>query len=430
VSTSLATAAPSGREDSVPERKVGEDRYIPPLPRVSIQVFCETADVNAAFSEAAADRRAARAHMTVQMGGLAAAREYYVNAATPNVVVVESTAHGPALLGQLDRLAEVCDANTRVMVVGHANDIGLYRELKDKGVSDYVLVPIDAVGALTTLSRLFVAPGTGPLGRTLAFVGAKGGVGSSTLAHNVAWAVAQQLGGDVVIADLDLAFGTAGLDFNQDPPQGIAEAVYANERLDENYLDRLFSKCTDQLSLIAAPATLDKEYDFGAESFEPVIDLIRKSVPTVVLDVPHLWTGWAKATLVGVDEVVITAMPDLANLRNAKNLIDMLKQARPNDRAPILVLNQVGVPKKPEISSKDFAAALEIEPQAVVGFDPVLFATAANNGQMIAETQAGAKPVETFLALAELLTGRTEMRRPRRLALGPLIGRLAGKKKH
>ena len=404
------------------------DQYIPPLPRISIQVFCETPEVQTAFNGAAADRRAGRAHMTVQMGGLTAAREFYVNAATPNVIVVESTAGADSLLDQLDSLADVCDAGTRVVVIGHANDIGLYRELMQKGISDYVLVPLDANLALSTLAALFDVPGTDPLGRTVAFVGAKGGVGSSTIAHNVAWAISQELVSDVVIADLDLAFGTAGLDFNQDPPQGMAEAVFARERLDENYLDRLFSKCTDHLSLITAPSTLDKEYDLPSESVEPVIELIRKTVPTVVLDVPHIWTSWAKATLVAADDVVITAVPDLANLRNAKNLIDLLKQARPNDRPPIVVLNQAGVPKKPEISEKDFGAALELQPFSVINFDPVLFTNAANNGQMIAETQANAKPVEVFRALAEVLTGRSEIRKAKRSTLGPLLGRLSRKK--
>ena len=412
--------------EAPPEAR-GEDRYIPPLPRVSVQVFCETQAVQEAFSSAASDRRAARAHMTVQMGGLTAAREFYVDAATPNVVVVESMASGGDMLDQLERLADVCDPGTRVVVVGHANDIGLYRELMHKGVSDYLLIPVDAVTALSSLSGLFDVPGTDPLGRAIAFVGAKGGVGSSTIAHNVAWAISQEFGSDVAIADLDLAFGTAGLDFNQDPPQGMSEAVFARERLDENYLDRLFSKCTDHLSLIAAPSTLDKEYDLEPDAVEPVIDLIRKTVPSVVLDVPHVWTAWAKATLIGADDVVITAVPDLANLRNAKNLIDLLKQGRPNDRPPIVVLNQVGVPKKPEISVKEFAAALEIEPVAAINFDPALFTSAANNGQMIAEMQAGAKPVETFRMLAETLTGRAEVRKSKRLALAPLFERFTRK---
>ena len=137
-----------------------------------------------------------------------------------------------------------------------------------------------------------------------------------------------------VIVDLDLAFGTAGLDFNQDPPQGIAEAVFAPDRVDANLIDRLLSKCSDQLSLLAAPATLDRLYDLPESAFDAIIDMLRATSPCSVLDVPHHWTAWTKRVLVGADEVVIVASPDLANLRNTKTLLDALRQARRNDAAP------------------------------------------------------------------------------------------------
>ena len=114
-------------------------------------------------------------------------------------------------------------------------------------------------------------------------------------------------------------------------------------------------------------------------------------MPCIVLDVPHLWTAWVRRTLVGADEIVIVAAPDLASLRNAKNLFDVLRQARPNDRKPKLVLNQVGMPKRPEIAAAEFAKALGTELAAVMPFDAQLFGTAANNGQMIAEVQPAGK---------------------------------------
>ena len=111
---------------------------------------------------------------------------------------------------------------------------------------------------------------------------------------------------------------------------------------------------------------------------------------------PHLWTAWAKQVVLRADHVVITAAPDLANLRNAKNLVDQLKASRPNDRAPVLVLNQVGVPKRPEISVKDFGHAIDLEPKVVIDFDAQLFGTAANNGQMIEEVSDKSKAAEAF----------------------------------
>ncbi|MFX4458613.1 AAA family ATPase, partial [Acinetobacter baumannii] len=94
-------------------------------------------------------------------------------------------------------------------------------------------------------------------GNVIAFIGAKGGVGSSTVCHNVAYAMSEGSKSNVVVADLDLAFGTTGLDFNQDPVQGIADALLSPERLDEVLLDRLLTKCSDHLSIFSAPVVLD-----------------------------------------------------------------------------------------------------------------------------------------------------------------------------
>jgi pilus assembly protein CpaE len=124
------------------------------------------------------------------------------------------------------------------------------------------------------------------------------------------------------------------------------------------------------------------------------------------------------------DHVVITATPDLANLRNAKNLIDQLKVKRPNDRPPVLVLNQVGVPKRPEISVKDFGNTIELDPKIIIDFDAQLFGTAANNGQMIEEVSDKSKAAEAFRSLANLLTDRTEQRTVRTSLLTPLLSRL------
>src|SRR6185436_11665728 len=149
---------------------------------------------------------------------------------------------------------------------------------------------VGTIDVIRAVSGLFHASDAKPVGRTLAVVGAKGGVGASTVAHNIAWAIARDVHLDAVVADLDLPFGTAGLDFNQDPPQGIADAVTSPDRIDTAFVDRLLSKCTDHLSLLAAPATLDKVYDFGAEAFDSILDSLRTSIPCVVLDVPHQWS--------------------------------------------------------------------------------------------------------------------------------------------
>jgi len=412
------------REDGAAAEVVGREEHIAPAPRVSVQAFCETVDSAAAIQAAGEDRRMAKAHLRIQMGGLTAAVEAYQSAPTPNVIILESESRGDDLLSGLDQLAQYCDAATRVIVIGRMNDVGFYRELVRRGVSDYLISPVGTLQIVRAVCGLFSAPDAKPVGRIVAVVGAKGGVGASTVAHNIAFAAANDLNLDAVVTDLDLAFGTAGLDFNQDPPQGIAEAVFSPDRIDNAFVDRLLAKCTDHLSLLAAPATLDRVYDFGADAFEAIFDSLRATVPCVVLDVPHQWTGWTKQTLVGADDILIVATPDLANLRNAKNLYDLLKAARPNDKRPLYCLNQVGVPKRPEIKAADFAKALEDQPVATIPFEPQLFGAAANNGQMIAEISATHRIADMFRQMAQLLTGRAEPKKQRSGLIPPLIEKL------
>jgi len=402
--------------------------HIAPAPRVSVQAFCETVESAAAVQSAGEDRRLAKAHVKIQMGGIAAAAEAYRNSPTPNVIVIETDARATDILGGLDELAAVCDSGTRVIVMGRVNDVTLYRELTRRGVSEYLITPIGPIDVVRAICKLFSAPDAKPVGRIVAVVGAKGGVGASTVAHNIAWSIGRDLTLDSVVADLDLAFGTAGLDYNQDPPQGIADAAFSPDRVDTAFVDRLLSKCSDHLSLLAAPATLDRVYDFGAEAFDSILDSLRASIPCVVLDVPHQWVGWTKRLLISADNILVVAAPDLANLRNAKNLLDLLRTSRPNDHRPHYCLNMVGVPKRPEITPADFAKALDCQPVAAIPFEPALFGPAANNGQMIAEVSAGHKTAEMFRQMAQTLTGRIETKRPTGGLLSPLLNRLKKRK--
>ncbi len=401
---------------------------IDPVPRVSIQAFCETPETAAVVQAAIGDRRMSKTHVKQNMGGAAAAVEAYRNAPTPNVIVLEATANRDLLIEQLDELSQFCDAGTKVVILGRVNDIVLYRQLMARGVSEYLVAPFSAVEFVQAISHLFRTPGGKPLGRVISVIGAKGGVGSSTIAHNLSWALATGLEMPTIVADFDLGFGTAGLDYNQDPPQGVAEAVFAPERVDATLIDRLLSKCGDNLHLLAAPATLDRLYDFSETSFDSVVDTMRGSAPWIVLDIPHAWTGWTRRMLVGSDEVVIVAGPDLANLRNAKNIVDNIRGSRPNDYPPRLVINGVGMPKRPEISVADFAKSVEMEPFAVIPHDAKLFGAAANNGQMIAEIEPKGKIAEIFADLANEVAGRAEARKARRGLFDPFIAKFVRKR--
>ena len=377
-----------------------------PVPRISIHAFCESPETGAVIQRAGQDRRLAKAHLTVHMGGVFGAVEYFADSSTPNVVMVETRESGPNILRELEKLAHVCDPGTKVIVIGQTNDIVLYREMIRQGVNEYLVAPLNPLQVIEAIATLYHSPAAAPIGKIFAFVGARGGTGSSTVAHNTAWSIAEDLHISTTITDLDVPFGTAGLDFNQDSVQGITEALASPERLDDVLLDRLLIKHTNHLNLFISPAQLDREAIFPPEAVETVLDIVRQAAPCVVVDVPHVWAPWVKQVLVAADEIIVTATPDLASLRNGKNIYDLLNQSRPNDRPLKVVLNQVGIPRKPEIPVKDFAEAMGADPALVIPFDPQLFATAGNNGQMVGELNAQSRAAQAFRQLAQRLTGR------------------------
>lgn len=409
------------------EPQAGDLEALRPLPRISVHAFCISEEVQRLMEKCGGDRRMAKVSMRVTSGNIMAAANMFASAPTPNLIILETDATPAGLLDELAPLAQVCDPSTRVIIIGRYNDIALYRELVRNGISEYVVAPVTMSEVIASIAAIFVDPDSEPLGRSIAFIGAKGGVGSSTIAHNCAFSISNLFSTETILADLDLPFGTANIDFDQDPALGISEAVFSPERLDEVFLDRLLTTCSQHLSLLASPSMLDRAYDYDRGAFQPVMELLQRSAPVTVLDIPHNWSDWTRVVLSEADEVVITCTPDLANLRNVKNMLDALKKLRPNDKTPHIILNQVGMPKRPEIAPADFCEPLEIEPVAIVPFDVQLFGNAANSGRMISELDAKSPTSETFSQLAHLLTGRATVKKPKKAGLGSVLGLLGRK---
>lgn len=394
------------------------------VPRINIHCFCDNQQTAETIQAAAADRRMAKAHVTIQLGGIMAAVQVYQTQATPNLLIVESHGSRDVILSELAQLAQVCQPDTKVVVVGHLNDVILYRELIRQGVSEYAVAPLHQLQIIETISNLYSDPKSSPLGKVIAFVGAKGGVGSSTMAHNFAWQMSKRFSTDTVITDLDLAFGTAGLNFNQDSSAGMLEALGQPDRVDATLIDRLLTKLGDKLSLLSGPGGVDRDVNIEAHAVETILGAIRTSVPCIVVDVPNMWSPWIKYTLISADEVVITATPELASLRNTKNLVDMLKQARPNDKPPRLIINQVGIPKRPEIPAAEFGKAVGIDPSCIVPHDPHSFGTAQSNGQMLFDVAPKSKAADALANFATVLHGTEKPAKSAKMAMPAIFNKL------
>lgn len=397
----------------------GGDRAIP---AIAILAFYETEKSRDMIEKVAGDRRMSNSSVDAFSGGIPAAIAHLSENPTPNLLIVESSASASVMMQQIDELASHCDEGVQVMVIGATNDIALYRQLVARGVSEYLVPPIEPVQMVRAIGTMFTDPDAPFVGKSISVIGAKGGVGSSTIAHNLAWSLAENARVNTSLVDLDLSFGTTSLDFNHETQQTIADALLAPERADDAVISRLLAKATDRLSLFTAPASVNQLMDVDADAYSTVIEGVRRLMPYVVLDLPHGWSQWIYNTLVSSDEVILVCQPDLASLRNGKNMLDQLKAQRPNDNPPRLIINMAGVPKRPEIPVKDFAAAMGAEPEIILPFDPQLFGTASNKGQMISEADPQAKPSLAIDHLASSLSGR-ETAQPQKSLLKKLLGK-------
>ena len=398
-----SAAMPVGSPIAAPVAEINKEGGEKALPRISIHAFCERSETAGAIQATTQDWRMARTNLKIYMGGLPAAVEYYHKENTPGLILFESGMRGPELFSQLDTLASVCDSGTKVVMIGAANDIRLYRELIEKGLSDYLVPPFHPLTLIRSLSDLYSDPEKPFVGRVAAFFGAKGGVGSSTISHNVAWALANKLNQETSLVDMDSSWGTTGLDFNYDSSQGLEEALAEPDRLDETLLDRIMIRHSEKLTILPAAASLGSPAPTAANAYEALVDGVRSLSPLTVLDLPHIWSDWSSQILTRADDVVITATLDLANLRNTKNLVEYLKSARPNDAEPLLILNKTGVPKTAEIPVKDFAAAVGLQPAVVLAYEPVIYTEASNDGKMLSELKAAAPAFEGIMYLAHRL---------------------------
>lgn len=389
----------------------GRDTGEKPLPSISVHAFCDRQETAHCINETTRDWRMKRTNVKIYMGGLSAAIEFYHKENTPSLIIIESGMRGEELFAQLEQLASVCDEGTKVVIIGATNDIRLYRQLMDKGVSDYLVPPLHPLHVIRSLGELYSDPGQPFIGRVTAFFGAKGGVGSSALAHNTAWILSEVLGQETALIDLDASWGTTGLDFAYDNTSGLEEALAEPDRLDETLMDRIMIRHTQKLSILPTSSSLNTKPVMSTESYEAVVNAVRGISPLAVLDMPHYWTDWTTNVLSSVDDIVIVATPDLAGMRNAKNLIDFLKSQRPNDAAPILVLNKVGMSKTTEIAVDQFGAMVGMEPNVVIGWDPDSHMNSTNEGKMLTDIKSADQTVQGLKYLANRLrTGSYDMR--------------------
>ncbi len=373
--------------------------------RLSIDAFAVSPDVAEMFKAVRDDRSLSKSRIEVLPGGLPAAVEHYRGRATPQVILVEVEGGAETVQAEIGRLAEVCEPGTRVIVIGHVNDIGLYRALMAQGVSEYLVRPVAARQVLGALSAAFDDPDAPARGRLIGVWGVRGGVGASTLAQNLAWEIGRATAEGVIYIDLDIAFGTSLLAFNIDVKQTVADALGHPERLDPVLMERFLAAYDDHLHVLAAPGDPRAQVAITVEALDKLLDMALRMAAVVVVDIPRLWAPWTEHLLGSADDLIAVATPDLFCLKDAKIVLDLVGPKR--GEAPRLVLNRTDAARKTQLSAKDFEENLGVKPALALPFDPALFGEAANAGQMLGEASKTHKVVEQIQAFAGQIYGRT-----------------------
>jgi len=373
--------------------------------RFSIEAFPQSKETEAALAALTSEREFAKSKLTIHFGGMARAAKHYVDNPSPQFIIVEENGSSDDIHRGLEALADVVEPGRKVIVIGTVNDVQAYRRLVNEGVSEYLVGPVSTADIAAAIIGCIKDASSAPKGRVISFIGSRGGVGSSTLAANMAWTLASLNREEVIGIDFDFNFGTMALALNLDPKQPVIEALSEADRIDPVLIERFLTEHGSHLSVLSTTGSLKELSEPSVEAVERLIDICRSMSQYVIVDLPRHWSGWVNAILLLSDEIVVTANPDLANLRDAKLLFDWLKGRRGN-ALNRLVLNKADIAKRNQLSAKDFQDTLDIAPSLTIAFDPTLFAQLANNGQTVGEGAKSHRLNEQFRQFAQQMGGK------------------------
>ncbi len=373
--------------------------------RIPIGGFPISPETTESLESLRGDRLLFRCSLDIQSGGLNTAISYLTDRKTPELLIVELDCPQDEVFARLEGLANVCDPATRLVLISPHNDVELFQELIRNGVSDYIVSPVTPDKLRDSISKIYQGLEAESDGRVIAFMGLCGGVGSSVIAHNVAYDLAGIYDAKSAIVDMDICFGTAALNYNVQPRQTVVDALTQLSRLDGELLDQLFVPFENKVNILASPASLNVGMTVTHDSFDVLMKAIRPMADFVVLDLPHFWSPWVSDALAVADEVVLVGTPDLASLRNAKSMVEFIGPKRGVDAPTRLVLNKVGSSKQ-ELSDKDFKDAVAMKSAVSIPYEPEAFGRALNNGEMLSKVSAKNKASQAIAELATIVSKR------------------------
>ncbi len=298
----------------------------------------------------------------VEGGGVTAAIEHLTGGLSPELLFVD-LAESDNPLADVNALADVCDAGTRVIAFGTANDVKLYRGLVAAGVVDYLLKPVNPADILRAIAE---AAGTATearptrRGRLMLVAGTRGGVGASTVASSLAWLAAESFGARTALLDLDLRFGTGALAFDAEPGTGLADMLADPDRIDPLFLERGSVAATERLALYATEAPLAAAPLPRPDALKVLTEELLRTYDWVVADVPRDTLAGQPDLISVADVAVLVSDLSLAAMRDALRLRTVIAEHGPHTRLRLLE-NQTRPAAKGELPRAEFERTVGLD---------------------------------------------------------------------
>jgi len=347
----------------------------------------------------------------VMRGGIAKTIRYLAEERSPHTLIVDLS--GVDLpLARLHELADVCEPRVTVIALGDQNDVELYRDLIRAGVSEYLVKPITRqrlAKALAAKDGLVESdPIRQKLGKVIALVGTRGGVGTTTLATNLAWYLAIQQKRRVGLVDLDLQSGDCALTLNLKPTGSLREALLNSHRVDGVFLERAMTMHSERFFVFSSEEPLHEVVKFTPDAVEKLVSVMRTQFHCVIVDVPRVQDAAYRKVLELADLRIIVADQTLRSARDASRIRTVLEENDP-EHLNLLVVNRAGEGGPHAVTLKEMQDVVENVPKAIIPYRPKLFAKAASEGRMPAERRGPL--VDGLAALALEIFGRSTHRR-------------------
>jgi len=329
------------------------------------------------------DWRLARVTLNIEKTGIEAATQKYEDEASPDLVIIEVDDIGDGFLEKLEALAGNCVEGTEAIIVGPENDVELYRKLVGLGVSDYLVSPLDQDKLIGVISKTLINKIGLSDCRLVAVIGSKGGVGTTSVSQILAWDISEKLKQKTMLLDAAGSWGTIGISFGMEPSSTFIEAIRTGTEGSDEDMERMYYKASGRLSLLATGGDPLLEEEINTDDYERLVDRIMLKYPVVVVDLSGASNEVRNRILSRAHEITIVSTPLLPALRGAKTLMVEVKNLRGNSDMVDLVVNMKGIAGASEVPVADIETALDLKTNAVISYEPKIFAEAEASGKPI-----------------------------------------------